>query len=65
MLYNKRLTMYQILKETSCGIKLVEITDSTVVLIRNIPSNVNHKTKRVILVIGLVGGVWFSRRSLV
>jgi hypothetical protein len=38
----------------------VLITDSTVLLIRNLPSNVNHTTKRVILVIALVSGVWFS-----
>ena len=51
---------YEVLNHTSCGIKLVQITDSTVLLIRNLPSNVNHKTKRVILVIALVSGVWFS-----
>jgi len=49
---------YEVLNDTSCGIKLVQITDSTVLLIRNLPSNVNHKTKRVILVIALVSGVW-------
>ena len=51
---------YEVLKDTSCSIKLVSITNSTVLLIRNLPSNVNHKTKRVILVIALVSGVWFS-----
>ena len=51
---------YEVLNDTSYGIKLVQITDSTVLLIRNLPSNVNHKTKRVILMIALVSGVWFS-----
>lgn len=48
---------YEVLNDTSCGIKLVQITDSTVLLIRNLPSNVKHKTKRVILVITLISGV--------
>ena len=51
---------YEVLNDTSCVIKLVLITDSTVLLIRNLPSNVNHKTKRVILMIALVSGVWFN-----
>ena len=45
---------YEALNDTRCGIKLVLISDSTVLLIRNFPSNVNHKTKRVILVITFV-----------
>jgi hypothetical protein len=50
---------YKAVKDTNCGmkIKLVLITESTVLLIR---SKVNHKTKRVILVGALVSGVWFS-----
>jgi hypothetical protein len=51
---------YEALTDTRCGIKLVLISDSTVLLIRNFPSNVNHKTKRVILVITLISVVWFS-----
>ena len=51
---------YEVLNDTSCGIKLVLITDSTVRLIRNFPSNVKSKSKRRILVIFLVSTVWFS-----
>jgi len=51
---------YEVHNDTSCGIKLLLITDSTVILIRNLSSNINHKTKRVILVITLVSVVWFS-----
>lgn len=51
---------YEVHNDTSCGIKLLLITDSTVLLIRNLSSNRNHKTKRVILVITLVIVVWFS-----
>jgi hypothetical protein len=50
---------YKALKDTNCGmkIKLVPITESTVLLIR---SKVNHKTKRVILVISFINIVLFS-----
>ena len=51
---------YKAVKDTNCCIKLVLITESTVLLIRNLPSKVNHKTKRVILMIALVSRVWFS-----
>jgi hypothetical protein len=47
-LHDRKLLGYPALKDTSCGIKLVLITDSTVLLIRNLPSNVNHTTKRVL-----------------
>lgn len=30
---------YELINDTSCGIKLVLITDSTVQLIKNLPSN--------------------------
>jgi hypothetical protein len=43
---------YEVLKDTSCGMKLVSINNSTFLLIR--PSNGNHTTKRIILVIALV-----------
>ena len=49
-----------ILVKGSIGIKLMLISDSTVLLIKNFPSNVNHKTKRVILVITLISVVGFS-----
>ena len=51
---------YELINDTSCGVKLVLITDSTVQLIKNLPSNAKYKTKRVILVITLASGFWFS-----
>lgn len=62
---NRKALGYKVLNDTSCGMKLVLITDSTVILIRNFPSNVTHKTKRVILVIAFVSGVWFSNLASV
>ena len=44
---NRKFLGYEALNDTRCGIKLVLISDSTVLIIRNFPSNVNHKTKRV------------------
>lgn len=55
---------YKVVKDTNDGIKLVLITESTVLLIRNLPSNVNHKTKRVILVIALVSGWKLNNQQL-
>ena len=37
-----------------------ENREAVCIFVRDIKSNVNHKTKRVILLIGLVSGVWFS-----
>ena len=51
---------YDVLLDTSCGIKLVSSTNSTLLMIMNFPSKVNGKTKRIILVIALVSGVCFS-----
>jgi hypothetical protein len=51
---------YKAVKDTNCDIKLVRITEATVLLIRNLPSKVNHKTKRVILVIAIASRVYFS-----
>ena len=61
---------YEVFKDTNCGMKLVSITDSVVLLIkdrevvygfvRNIPSNVKYKTKRVIVVGGLVFACLFG-----
>jgi hypothetical protein len=62
---NRKALGYKVLNDTSCGMRLVLITDSTVILIRNFPSNVTHKTKRVILVIAFVSGVWFSNLASV
>jgi len=47
-------------KDRSCDINLVLITKSTVLLVRNLSSNLNFKTKRLIVVITLVSGFWFS-----
>ena len=47
---------YELINDTSCGIQLVLITDSTVQLIKNLTSNAKYKTKRVILVIALASG---------
>ena len=49
---------YEVLNGTSCGMKLVSITNSTLLLIR--PSNVKDKTKRLIIVISLAMVVYFS-----
>lgn len=49
---------YEVLNDTSCGMKLVSITNSTLLLIR--PSNVKDKTKRLIIVISLATVVYFS-----
>jgi len=54
---DRKFMGYDVLLDTSCGIKLVSITNSTFLLIRNLPSNGNHTTKRIILVIALVSGV--------
>jgi hypothetical protein len=52
-LQDRKLLGYPALKDTSCGIILVLITDSTVLLIRNISSNVKGKSKRIMVVIFL------------
>lgn len=65
----------EVLKDTRCEMKLVLIMDSTVprlltpskskwqagyVFIRKLPSKVNGKSKRVIVVIALIVTFWFS-----
>jgi len=52
-LEDRKLLGYPALKDTSRGIKLVLITDSTVLLIRNIPLNVKDKSKIIMVVICL------------
>ena len=52
-LQDRKLLGYPALKDTSCGIKLVLITDSTVLLIRNLPLNVKDKSKIIMVVICL------------
>jgi hypothetical protein len=54
---------YKVLNDTSCGIKLVLSTDSTVRLIKNIPSdgkNVIVKNKRIIGVVSIAVAINFS-----
>lgn len=66
---------YEVLRDTSCGMKLVLIIDSTVprlltsskfkrqavyVFVRKLSSKVNRNSKRVIVVIVLGVGLWFS-----
>lgn len=51
---------YKVLKDTSCGIDLVLIPKSTVLLVKNLSSNLNSKSKRVIVVTSLVSVFWFS-----
>ena len=48
------------MKDTNDGIKLVLITDSTVLLIRNFSLNLKGKSKRIVVVISLVTVFWFS-----
>lgn len=53
---------YKIVKDTNCGcgIELVLITKSTVLLIRNLSLNLKGKSKRIVIVISLATVVWFS-----
>jgi hypothetical protein len=62
---------YEILRDTSCGIKLVLIVDSTVPrllkpskckrqFVKKLSSKINRKPKRIILIIALGSVVWFS-----
>nr|AHI51277.1 hypothetical protein [Cylindrotheca closterium] len=62
---------YEVLRDTSCGIKLVLIVDSTVPrllkpskckrqFIKKLPSKLNRKSKKVIVVITLVSTLWLS-----
>lgn len=45
-LHDRKLLGYPALKDRSCGIKLMLITDSTILLIRNLSLNGNNKSKR-------------------
>ena len=44
---------YKAVKDTNCGIELVLISDSKILIIRNLYSNSKKKIKRVIIVSGL------------
>ena len=49
----RKLLGYPALKAMSCDIKLVFITDLTVLFIRNLPLNVKGKSQKVMVVIRL------------
>lgn len=49
---------YQVVKDTNCGIELVSITKSNVLLIRNL--YLNLKGKKIVVVISLTTVIWFS-----
>jgi len=51
---------YKVVKDTNYGIKLVLITDSAVLLIRNLPLNVMRKSKTIVTVSILVSTLCFS-----
>ncbi len=57
---DKKQLGYKVVKDTNDGIKLVLITDSTVLLIRNLSLNLKGKSKRIVVVISLATVVWFS-----
>lgn len=51
---------YECLIDTQYGNKLVLITDSNVVFVKNVTLNLNGKTKRIVVVVSLATVVWFS-----
>ena len=70
-LSDRKYLGYEVLRDSSCGITLVVIVDSTVPrllksrkckaeLIKKLSSQVNRKSKRVFIVITLVSKLWFS-----
>lgn len=66
-LSDRKYLGYEVLRDTSYGIKLVLIVDLTVLRLlkpskckRQFVSKVNRKSKRVIVVITLVSTLWFS-----
>lgn len=70
-LSDRKYLGYEVLRDTSCGIKLVLIVDATVPrllkpskckrqFVNKLSSKVNRKSKRVIVVINLVSTLWFS-----
>ena len=48
------------MKDRNCGIELVLITESTVLLIKNLSLNIKDKSKRIVVVISFATVVWFS-----
>ena len=57
---DRRQLGYKVVKDTNCGIELVLITESTILLIRNLSLNLKGKSKRIVVVISLATVVWFS-----
>ena len=57
---DRKQLVYKAVKDTNCGIKLVLLTDSTVFLIRNFPSKVRGKTKKIIVVVWFAAVIGFS-----
>ena len=51
---------YKVVKDRNYGIELVLITESTIILIRNLSLNLKGKSKRIVVVISLATVVWFS-----
>lgn len=51
---------YKVVKDTNDGIKLVLITESSIVLIKNLSLNLKNKSKRIFVVVTLVGALCFS-----
>ena len=51
---------YDVVLDTSCGIKLVSFTNSALLMIKNFPSKVNGKTKRIIGVVSIAVAINFS-----
>ena len=60
---NRKDSGYKVLRDTSCGIKLVPILKPSKCnrqFVKKLSSKVNRKSKRVIVVITLVSTLWFS-----
>ena len=57
---DRKLLGYKVVKDTNDGIKLVFITNSTVLMIRNLSLNLKGKSKKIVVMISLVTIVWFS-----
>ena len=51
---------YECLMDTQCGNRLVLITDSSVVFVKNVTLNVKTKSKRIVVVSILGGALYFS-----
>lgn len=56
----KQLGYKKVVKDTNDGIKLVLITESSIVLIKNLSLNLKNKSKRIFVVVTLVKALCFS-----